>query len=303
MRENRGGKLYSMNYGAVIATAVDPIEKKPLYHFQPGSLSYSLAAVGCNFQCEFCQNWQISQWPRLEQKWPGHTVEPERVVREALATGCSSVAYTYTEPTIFMELAADIAGPAKEAGLANVFVSNGYMTREALDFAKDWLDAINVDLKSFREEFYREVCKARLGPVLDTLRYLAEETGIWLEVTTLVVPGQNDSDEELGAIARFIAEELGREVPWHISRFHGAYRMDGEAATPMERLEKAYELGKEAGLRFIYVGNVPGTGKESTYCHECGSVLIERRGFQVRANHVRAGACPVCGTVLVGRGL
>jgi len=237
VRKNIGGKLYSLNYRKVCAANPDPIEKKPLYHFLPGSRSFSIAAVGCNFRCAFCQNWQISQAAATTSE-PGErgqdaretqgrdalatfgeTIAPEQIVEAAVRTGCKSVAYTYTEPTVFMELCNDCARPAKERGLANVFVSNGYMTREAIDFAAEWLDGINVDLKAFSDDYYRDLCGARLGPVLDSIAYLAKETDIWIEITTLLLPGRNDSEEELKKLADWLATEAGPDVPWHISRF------------------------------------------------------------------------------------
>ena len=301
VRANQGGKLVSLNYQAICATHVDPIEKKPLFHFQPGSRSFSLAAVGCNFRCDFCQNWQISQWPRMREELGGRACSPEEIVSAAQREGCRSISYTYTEPTIFMELAADCGRLARQRGLANVFVSNGYLTTAAVDFAREWLDAINVDLKGFTEEFYQKVCKARLGPVLETLRYIARQTEIWLEVTTLVIPGLNDSAEELRGLARFIAGELGEQVPWHVSRFHPDFERAQTPATPVETLELAYELGREAGLRYIYVGNLPGAGHESTVCPECGQLLIERFGYRLGQFLVKAGNCPACGTAVAGK--
>jgi pyruvate formate lyase activating enzyme len=294
VRQNIGGVLYSLNYHKVCAANVDPIEKKPLFHFQPGSRSFSIAAPGCNFQCVFCQNWQISQAALEEGYIQGSAYEPGDIVAAAVKSRCRSIAYTYTEPTIFMELCEDCGRLAKEQGLANVFVSNGYETIEAIDFAKEWLDGINIDLKSFREDYYTRICKGKLGPVLDTIRYIANETDIWLELTTLVVPGENDSDGELKQIAEFIVNEAGADVPWHVSRFYPNYHMDGKGATPSATLERAYDIGKEAGLRYIYIGNLPGTQAESTFCYECGEVLIERAGYTIMRNAIEQGACPKC---------
>jgi len=302
VRRNIGGKLYSLSYHAVCAVAVDPIEKKPLFHFQPGSRSYSLAAVGCNFRCAFCQNWQISQLPRLQDDLVGRSVAPPEVVEAARRHRCRSISYTYTEPTVFMELAAECGRLARQEGLANVFVSNGYLTIEAVDYARDFLDAINVDLKAFSDEFYRTICQARLAPLLDTLRHIARQTDIWLEVTTLVVPGRNDSDDELGQIAGFIAQELGPQVPWHISRFHPDYQIADGQPTPAETLERAYDLGRRAGLHYVYVGNLAGCGHESTHCHACGRVLIDRVGYRISPGDFHDGKCPGCGQPLAGRG-
>jgi len=303
VRQNFDGTLYSLNYHAICATNVDPIEKKPLFHFQPGRNSFSIGAAGCNFQCDFCQNWQISQYPRLNDALLGTSYTPEQIVSSARRHRCTSISYTYTEPTIFMELASECGRLAKEKGLANVFVSNGYMTTEAIDFARDFLDAINVDLKSFRDEFYRDLCKAKLQPVLDTLRYIAHQTDIWLEVTTLVVPGQNDSEEELKQIATFIADQLGPQVPWHVSRFHPCYERTGIPSTPPETLSLAYQCAREAGLRYIYVGNMPGFGHESTHCSRCTQLLIERNGYHIGRFNLLNGTCPDCGTSLAGKSL
>jgi pyruvate formate lyase activating enzyme len=229
--------------------------------------------------------------------------KPEEIVRAARQHRCTSISYTYTEPTIFMELCADCGRLAKKDGLANVFVSNGFMTTEAIDYARDFLDAINIDLKAFTEDFYRDVCKAKLQPVLDTLKYIAQKTDIWLEVTTLVVPGLNDSDDELKSIATFIAGELGPQVPWHISRFHPDFQHDGVTPTPAQTLSLAYDLGRQAGLRYVYVGNMPAFGRESTCCHECGELLIERYGYQISQFNLLDGQCPACSTPLAGKGL
>jgi pyruvate formate lyase activating enzyme len=303
VRRNEGGTLYSLNYHKVCSTAIDPIEKKPLFQFQPGSRSLSVACPGCNFRCDFCQNWQISQLPRLHEKLVGRSHTPEEIVQAAKQNRCANISYTYTEPTIFMELCAECGRLAKQEGLANVFVSNGFMTIEAIEYAQDFLDGINVDLKAFTEEFYRDHCKARLAPVLDTLRHIAGNTEIWLEVTTLIVPSLNDSEEEITQIAEFIAHELGPEVPWHISRFHPDYQQDRLSPTTSDALETAYEIGKQAGLHYIYVGNLPGCGKESTYCHECGNLLIERSGYRLGQYNIVNGSCPGCGMKVAGVGL
>lgn len=300
VRENRGGTLYTLVYGRLIAEHVDPVEKKPLYHFYPGSTAYSIATAGCNFRCRWCQNWEISQMPRDQHIILGEPVAPERVVTAAKRVGSRSIAYTYTEPTVFFEYTYDISRLAHEAGIANVYVTNGYMTREMLDLYGPYLDAANVDLKSFRDETYREYIGARLQPVLDSLKAMKEK-GIWVEVTTLVVTGVNDDPAELRDIANYIATELGPETPWHISRYFPAYRMDNPS-TPVQILERAREIGREAGLRYVYVGNV--SGEENTHCHACGHLLIRRAGFWVLQNTVRAdGTCPRCGTPVAGVGM
>jgi pyruvate formate lyase activating enzyme len=297
VRQNRDGRLVTHVYGEVIAAHVDPIEKKPLFHFLPGTLSFSVATIGCNFRCGFCQNWQISQSSTRKGGLGGQALSPEQAVQAAVAEDCRSIAYTYTEPTIFFEYAQDIARLAKVRGLGNVFVTNGFMTPEALEAARDWLDAANVDLKSFRDETYRKVCGGRLQPVLDSIA-LMKRLGIWVEVTTLVVPGMNDGDEELGDIARFLAG-IDRDLPWHISRFHSDYQFSETPATPLATLERAVELGKEAGLRFIYVGNIAG-GSEDTLCPNCGRLLIRRRGFSVSLNKVEGSRCSFCGAAVGG---
>ncbi len=303
VRKNIGGRLYSLNYDKVVAANPDPIEKKPLFHFLPGSRSFSIAAIGCNFRCEFCQNWQISQAALETGRIEGENLSPGQIVDAAVQTGCKSIAYTYTEPTIFMELANDCGRPARERGLANVFVSNGYMTREAIDFAADWLDAINVDLKAFSDDYYRNLCAARLQPVLDTITYIAKHTKIWMEITTLLLPGQNDSDEELEKLAEFLASQAGPDVPWHISRFYPQYKYDESEPTPLETMQRAEEIGKSAGLHYIYLGNVPGEKSENTFCYNCGRMLIERMGYRIVANRIEDSKCPQCGVEIAGVGL
>ena len=303
VRKNIGGKLYSLNYGKICAANPDPIEKKPLYHFQPGSRSFSIAAVGCNFRCEFCQNWQISQAALDTGRIEGEDTSPEQVVTAAGRTGCKSIAYTYTEPTIFMEFCSDCARPAKERGLANVFVSNGYMTRDAIDFAADWLDAINVDLKAFSDDYYKKLCGSRLQPVLDSIAYIAKQTRIWIEITTLLLPGQNDSEEELKKLTDFLVTEAGPDVPWHISRFYPQYKYTDSVPTPLESMQRAEAIGKAAGLHYVYLGNVAGTESENTYCYSCGRMLIERMGYRIVANHITDSKCPQCGTRIAGAGL
>ncbi len=300
IRLNEKGTLYSLVYGRPVAEAIDPIEKKPLYHFLPGSLSYSISTVGCNFRCLFCQNYHISQYPVEERGIPGEFVSPEEIVERALFYRAKSISYTYTEPTIYFEYALEIAKIAKEKGLKNVFVSNGYMSVKAIELIAPYLDGINVDLKSFRDDFYKKLCGARLRPVLDSLKSL-KKAGIWVEVTTLIIPEKNDDPEELKDIAGFIKDELGAETPWHISRFYPTYKMQDHYPTPVETLEKAYEIGKAMGLKFIYLGNVPGHPLDNTYCPSCGKLLIKRAGFNiVKLEITEEGRCPACGAKIEG---
>ena len=254
VRKNKDGELYTLVYGDVIASHVDPIEKKPIYHFLPGSYSYSIATIGCNFKCSFCQNWEISQVSKRQNTLSGHELMPEEVVREAKKNDCKSISYTYTEPTIFFEYAYETAKLAKKEGLYNIFVTNGYMTKETLNVIKPYLDAANIDLKSFREDFYKEMCGAHLKPVLDTIE-LMKKLGIWIEITTLVVTGKNDSDNEFKDIAEFIAN-LDPDIPWHISRFHPDFKYLEGKPTPIDALKRARDIGKKAGLRNIHLGNV-----------------------------------------------
>jgi len=262
VRKNEGGKLYSLVYGKAIAENIDPIEKKPFFHFLPGTKSYSIATVGCNFRCRHCQNADISQISK-ERAFKdsdlililGKDLPPEKVVENALNNNCSSIAYTYTEPTIFLEYALDTMKLAKKKGLKNNWVSNGYMTKKTLDLISPYLDAINVDLKGFDEDFYLEVCGAKLAPILENLKIIKRKK-IWLEVTTLLIPTKNDSPKELKKIADFIVKELGPETPWHISRFFPAYQMIDLPPTEVEVIRQAVKIGRKAGLKYVYSGNI-----------------------------------------------
>jgi len=296
VRENRDGVLYSLVYGIPIAQHVDPIEKKPLFHFFPGSRAYSIATVGCNFRCLHCQNYDISQMPKDHGKIVGEEV------RAAMRTGCRSISYTYTEPTVFFEFAFEAARLAHGRGLYNNFITNGYMTPEALYDIAPFLDAANVDLKAFREDFYRKICGARLQPVLDSLK-LMKRLGIWVEVTTLIIPGLNDDEPQLRDIARFVREDLGPETPWHVTAFFPTYRMTDRPRTSPALLCRAREIGLEEGLKYVYTGNVPGEEGEHTYCPSCGRVLIRRYGFYIVERSLKDGRCTGCGTRLDGVGL
>jgi len=300
VRYNDGGTLRPIFYAKPIAMGVDPIEKKPLYHYKPGSQAFSIATPGCNFRCDFCQNWEISQYrhgpsPEVAMK----EVTPEGIVANAKAHRCASISYTYTEPTIFFEYAYDTAKLAKAEYLGNNFVTNGYMTREAIDTIRPYLDAANVDLKAFRKDTYRKVMKAQLDGVCDSIGYM-RKLGIWVEVTTLIVPGMNDDPAELRDIASFIVG-VGREVPWHISRFTPRYERTEAPPTPMDTMKLAYDIGKEAGLRYIYMGNVMGDPSENTYCYGCGELLIEREGFVMGENSItHKSCCPKCNSKIDG---
>jgi pyruvate formate lyase activating enzyme len=296
VRLNSGGRLYSLVYAKLISRAIDPIEKKPLYHFMPGSRTYSIATAGCNFFCDFCQNWQISQVVHESGSVYGEEAVPEEIVGDAVAHKCESISYTYTEPTIFFELAYDTAKLGKESGLKNVFVTNGYQTPEAIEKMAEVIDAANVDLKSFSDKFYRERCRARLAPVLKAIRMMHEK-GIFIEVTTLIVPGENDGQDEISRIVEFIAS-LSADIPWHVSRFHPQYKQTDKDWTPSETIFQALETGKKAGLKYVYAGNLPAGKYEHTYCPQCGATVIERSGFYSITSGLRGNTCRSCGTRL-----
>lgn len=296
VRENQDGKLMTLVYGNLIAANVDPIEKKPFFHFLPGSLAYSIATAGCNFRCLHCQNADISQMPRESGRILGDFVPPEEVVAAAEADGCQSIAYTYTEPTIFFEYAYDVAVLAKEKGLKNVFVSNGYTGEDAAKKIIPILDANNIDLKG-DDKFYRNVCGARLEPVQNNIR-LFWDSGVWVEVTTLIIPGYNDSEEQLRDIAKFLAS-VSEDLPWHVSAFYPMHKMKDVPRTGVEALRRGVRIGREAGLKYIYAGNIPGES-EDTRCSVCGDVQIERLGYRVMRNSVVDGHCPKCGSPVAG---
>ena len=298
VRENRNGTLYSLVFGKAVTLDIDPIEKKPFFHFLPASLSYSVATVGCNFTCLNCQNYYISQYPReYEGRIIGIDTSPLEIVAEAKARGCKTIAYTYSEPTIFFEYAYDTARLAHEEGLKNVFVSNGYMTAAATEIIGPYLDGICIDLKGISEKFYREISGGNLGPVLDTIR-LMHSMGVWVEIVTLIIPGVNDSAEEMRWTAEAI-KGISESIPWHVSRFYPAYRMTDHLPTPIETIQQARQIGFEVGLRYVYEGNIPGQG-ETTRCPTCSELLIERIGFLVKENHLRAGRCPACNEEIEG---
>ena len=292
VRENREGKLFSLVFGRAISMNVDPIEKKPLFHLLPGSTSFSIATVGCNFRCLQCQNHEISQMPIDGKRIDGSVAPPSRIVSLAKENRCRSISYTYTEPTIYFEYAYETAALASQEGIKNIFVTNGYMTEEALKTIQPYLDGANVDLKSYQEKFYKEVCGARLKPVLESLK-LMKALGIWVEITTLIIPTLNDSERELEEIAQFILS-LGAEVPWHLSAFYPTYKLINLPRTPVATLHRAREIGLKTGLRYVYCGNIPGQGGEDTFCPHCGQNVIERMGFRVVKNDVAGGECRHC---------
>jgi len=299
VRQNRNGVLYSLNYGKLVAAHIDPVEKKPLYHFLPGTQIFSIATVGCNFRCLFCQNFDISQAPKPPQRqiW-GESWSAKKVVEAAIKTNCQSIAYTYTEPTIFFEFALDCAKLAHKKGLKNVFVTNGYMSKEALKMISPYLDAANVDLKSFNPNFYRRVSGAQLAPVLENIK-LAHKLGIFIELTTLVIPDQNDSEKELTQIAEFIAS-VNPKIPWHISRFHPMYKMSDLPPTPTKTLKKAHDIGKKVGLSFVYVWAPPHGQEEffeigNTFCLQCGNLAIDRKSWIPKLVNIdEKGRCKNC---------
>lgn len=297
VRENIDGVLYSLVYKKIIAENSDPIEKKPLFHFLPGTYSLSVATMGCNFKCFFCQNFNISQVPHDFKRIEGNDVSPEMLVNHALANGDRSISYTYTEPTIFFEYAYDTAKLANQKGLKNIFVTNGFMTRECVMMIEPYLDAANIDLKSFSEDTYKEKIGGRLKPVLNNI-ILMKELGIWIEVTTLIIPGVNDSKDELQKIAEFLAV-IDKGIPWHISAYYPQYKSN-IPPTGIEKIEAAMDIGKKAGLKYVYGGNITGSSYENTFCPGCNSILIKRTGFSVSVNKLKECFCPNCGEKIEG---
>ena len=299
VRQNQEGTLYTLVYDKIIAAHIDPIEKKPFYHIFPGSASYSIATVGCNFHCFHCQNNDIAQYPKEHPgSIPGNPTSPEDIVTAAIRNGCESIAYTYTEPTIFFELAYDTARLASAKGLKNLFVTNGYMTQEALETISPYLDGANVDLKGFDDTKYRTVCGGSVEGVKETIMRM-REMDIWVEVTTLIIPTHNDSDTELQHIAEFI-KHVDPGIPWHVSAFYPQYKMTHLPPTSLSTIHKAVTIGKEAGLRYVYSGNIRGNHSADTWCYSCGKRIIHRSGFYVIDNQLKNGACPDCNTQIDG---
>ncbi len=294
INKNENGELKTLVYGHPVALNIDPIEKKPLYHVLPNSKVLSFGTVGCNFQCPFCQNWNISQEKNIDKSIK---INPKEMVNLALEHKCGSIAYTYNEPTIFYSYAKDIGVIAKERGFKNIFVSNGFETPEVIKDMASWLDAANIDLKSWNSEYYKKVLKGGLESVKESLKMMLDE-GIWVEITTLLIEGVNDSDEEIEKSALFIAENLGKHVPWHLSAFHPDYKMNEHQSTTMQTLQRAYKIAKNAGLYYVYLGNT--LVDIDTYCPDCGELLIERKGFGVTLNTLKEGHCPKCDREIEG---
>jgi len=292
VRKNEKGKLYTLIYGSCSSVAVDPIEKKPLYHFHPGSNAFSLGTVGCNFKCLHCQNASISRatpdFPYMQE------IKPDEVIELAKKRGCEGIAWTYNEPTIWHEFSFDSSKLAKKAGLYTVYVSNGYIQEEPFREISPFLDAINVDIKAFTDDFYKKVCKAHLEPVLNTC-ILAKKLGVHLEVTYLVIPGYNDSVDEIKQFCSWVIERLGKDTPVHFSRFHPDHKMTDVPMTPMETMFKAYEIACDSGVLYTYLGNVPHGDYENTICPKCGNICIVRQGYSINLDGFKEGKCVKCG--------
>ena len=298
MRKNEAGTLVSLVYGRIVARDVDPIEKKPLFHFYPGTRAYSIATVGCNFTCLYCQNHYISQYPRAHDGHIlGDRVSVNEIIDDAVAAGCHSIAYTYTEPTIAIEYVLEVMKAAREADLTNVWVTNGYFTADAAVVIIPYLDAANVDLKGISDHMYHDIAGGNVRPVLDTIERLVR-AGVWVEVTTVIIPGINDTAEELRWTAEAI-RGISPSIPWHINRFFPAYRMVDRHPTPIQTLETAKTIGQDVGLQYVYIGNLPGEG-ESTVCPLCGTKVITRSGFLVKEHRLVEGVCPSCESAIPG---
>lgn len=297
VRLNRNGKLYSLVYGKTVAENVDPIEKKPLFHFLPGTLAYSIATVGCNFFCAFCQNYEIAHPPKEGEIFYINQTTPEKIVQSSLSSECRSISYTYTEPTVFFEFALDTARIAKENKIKNNFVTNGYISKEALKMISPFLDGANVDLKG-DEEFYKKLCGAKQKPVIENIM-LMKELGIWVEVTTLLIPEYNDSEKQIKEIAKTI-KNIDNSIPWHVTRFYPAYKMNSHYQTPIDKIKMAREIGLETGLKYVYTGNLWSDEGENTYCPSCHKLLIERSGYTIIKNNIKNSKCIFCSEKIEG---
>jgi pyruvate formate lyase activating enzyme len=297
VRENRGGQYRTLVYGALCSLNIDPIEKKPLFHYLPGTTALSVATAGCNMECKFCQNWNVSQY-RPEQV-ESIVVPPENLVRTAVARRCASIAYTYTEPVVFSEYVHDTAAAGRKQGVGSVFISNGFIQEAPLRELCRYLTAVKIDLKAFTEKFYADQCAGKLAPVLATLEVL-KDVGMHTEVVVLIIPTLNDSVEEVTAMAKWLVSHLGPDVPVHFSRFHPIYRVNNLPPTPVETLDRARKISMDAGLHYVYVGNVPFNAGESTYCPSCSKVVIKRIGYNIDPSGLKAGACAACGQKIAG---
>ncbi len=299
VRRNRGGRLYTTAYGNAVGLSVDPVEKKPLYHFYPGSSVLSFGTLGCNMACMYCQNWEIS---RPEEDFTESRIwSAEELVGMAVRTKSRGIAYTYNEPVVFGEWMTEVASIARREGLKNVMVTNGYVSPEAREEIFRDIDAANVDLKSFTERFYHKLTGSRLAPVLETLRWLASATSVWVEITTLLIPGENDSPDEIRTLAGFIAAELGNTVPLHLTAFHGDYRMSSHPSTSRETLIRSREIALETGLKYVYTGNTAMQEGRDTCCPSCGKPLVIREPYSSVRIVIAGAACPSCRTILPGR--
>jgi pyruvate formate lyase activating enzyme len=300
-RVNREGKIYSLIYGRVASLAVSPIEKKPMYHYYPGSLWLSLGSYGCNFRCPGCQNWELAHADVEREAKRDRVIRPEELVDMALKENCRGISWTYNEPTLWLEYALEGARLARKKGLLTNFVTNGCITEEALDLMGPYLDSFRMDLKGFRPETYKRLAQLEdFTPVLKAARRAKEKWGMHVEIVTNVIPGINDSDEELGNIATWIRDNLGRDTPWHVTRFYPHFHLSHLPPTSVETLERGKKIGFEAGLHFVYLGNIPGHHGENTYCPGCRKLLIRRHVFDVVENHLQGTLCPACGTKVPG---
>jgi pyruvate formate lyase activating enzyme len=299
IRQRAGDAIYLTSYGKATGFCIDPIEKKPLNHFYPGSSILSFGTAGCNLGCKFCQNWDISKAREIERL--SDSAGPERIAEAAAAAGCKSVAFTYNDPVIFAEFAIDVARACRERGIAAVAVTAGYITEAARGDFFSVMDAANVDLKAFTDQFYRKLCFAELGPVLDTLRFLKHETNVWFEVTTLLIPGQNDSEEEIDRLCDWFVSNLGTDVPLHFTAFHPDFKMRDIENTPASTCERARNQARKHGIRHVYSGNVHDAAGQSTYCASCGKLVIERDWYVLGAYRLNGSECQHCGQRLAGR--
>jgi pyruvate formate lyase activating enzyme len=299
MYQNEGGTLYNMNYARASSIAVDPVEKKPLFHLYPGSLCFSLGGWGCNFHCIHCQNWEISCVDIPDAERGTYEVQPEAAIKMAKAEGCQGIAWTYNEPTMWFEYTLDSARLAHEAGLYSVYVTNGYATEEALDLLGPYLTAWRVDIKGFNDEFYKKLAKiSHWRGILEVTKRAKDKWGMHVEVITNIIPGMNDDDEQLNSIARWIASSLGELTPWHVTRFYPQHDLQDLPATPVATIERAVDLGQKAGLKFIYAGNVPGHSAENTVCYNCHNLIVRRQGYQTEMLGLSGSHCKFCGVDL-----